>query len=193
MIGLENVSFFYGGKQVLDHLTLRVPETGITALTGPSGAGKTTVLRLLAGLEQPDSGRVTGIRPGGPVLMFQENRLLPWRTVLQQITDVLPPERHGEGPQWLSLAELEAEAASFPASLSGGMCRRLALVRALAYAKGRQLLLLDEPFTGVDPARRARLTEGVRSLGIPVLLVTHGADEAALADRRLTLSALGAG
>ena len=108
MIGLENVSFFYGGKQVLDHLTLRVPETGITALTGPSGAGKTTVLRLLAGLEQPDSGRVTGIRPGGPVLMFQENRLLPWRTVLQQITDVLPPERHGEGPQWLSLAELEA-------------------------------------------------------------------------------------
>lgn len=188
MIGLEEVSFSYGEKQVLDRLTLQAPEGGITALTGPSGAGKTTVLRLLAGLEQPSSGRVLGVRPGGAVLMFQENRLLPWRTALQQITDVLPPERHGEAPQWLALAELEEEAAAYPESLSGGMCRRLALVRALAYAKGRQLLLLDEPFTGVDPARRARLMEGVRSLGLPVLLVTHGADEAGLADHRLELN-----
>ena len=107
MIGLENVSFFYGEKQVLDRLTLRVPESGVTALTGPSGMGKTTILRLLAGLEHPASGRVTGVRPGGAALMFQENRLLPWRTALQQITDVLPPERHREGPQWLALAELE--------------------------------------------------------------------------------------
>ena len=187
MIGLENVSFFYGEKQVLDRLTLRVPESGVTALTGPSGMGKTTILRLLAGLEHPASGRVTGVRPGGAALMFQENRLLPWRTALQQITDVLPPERHREGPQRQALAELEGEAGAYPESLSGGMRRRLSLARALAYAKGRQLLLLDEPFTGVDPARRARLMEGVRSLGLPVLLVTHGTDEAALAEHRLTL------
>ena len=64
MIGLKNVSFWYGEKQVLDHLNLTVPERGVTALTGPSGIGKTTVLRLLAGLEQPASGEVVGLRRG---------------------------------------------------------------------------------------------------------------------------------
>ena len=187
MIGLNNVSFWYGEKQVLDHLNLTVPEEGITALTGPSGIGKTTVLRLLAGLEQPASGEVVGLRRGEAAVLFQENRLLPWRTVLQNLTDVLPRERHGEAVQWLALAELNGEEGSYPDSLSGGMCRRLALVRALACARGKRLLLLDEPFTGIDEARRLRLMEGICGLNLPVLMITHGAEEVALADHTLTL------
>lgn len=187
MIGLRSVSFWYGEKQVLDHLDLTVPERGFTALTGPSGIGKTTVLRLLAGLEQPASGEVVGLRWGEAAVLFQENRLLPWRTVLQNLTDVLPRERQGEAARWLALAELDGEEGNVPEALSGGMCRRLALVRALAYAKGKKMLLLDEPFTGIDAARRLRLMEGIRELGIPVLMVTHGAEEVALADRVLTL------
>lgn len=187
MIGLRGVSFWYGEKLVLDRVDLTVPERGITALTGPSGIGKTTVLRLLAGLEEPAAGEVSGIRRGETALMFQEDRLLPWRTVRQNLTDVLPPERQGEADQWLALAELEEEGENRPEFLSGGMRRRLALVRALAYARGKRLLLLDEPFTGIDRPRRLRLMEGIRALELPVLMVTHGEEEAALADQRLFL------
>lgn len=187
MIGLRGVSFWYGEKLVLDRVDLTVPERGITALTGPSGIGKTTVLRLLAGLEQPAAGEVSGIRRGETALLFQEDRLLPWRTVRQNLTDVLPPERQGEADQWLDLAELEEEGENRPEFLSGGMRRRLALVRALAYARGKRLLLLDEPFTGIDRPRRLRLMEGIRALELPVLMVTHGEEEAALADQRLFL------
>jgi ABC-type nitrate/sulfonate/bicarbonate transport system ATPase subunit len=138
-------------------------------------------------LIQPQSGQVLAPPPQETAILFQENRLLPWRTALQALTDVLPPERQGEAEQWLALAELTGEAHSRPAALSGGMCRRLALVRAMAYAKGKQLLLLDEPFTGIDAPRRLRLMDGLRQLELPILMVTHGAEEAALADHQLNL------
>ena len=189
MIGLRGVSFWYGDKLVLDRLDLNVPERGITALMGPSGIGKTTVLRLLAGLERPAAGEVVGISGEEVAILFQEDRLLPWRTVRQNLTDVLPPERQGEVDRWLSLAELEEEGENRPEFLSGGMRRRLALVRALAYAGGKRLLLLDEPFTGLDRPRRLRLMEAIRALELPVLMATHGEEEVALADQRLSLGA----
>ena len=130
-----------------------------------------------------DSGSVTGLT-GRSAILFQENRLLPWRTVRQQITDVLPHARREEADKWLALGELEDEAAQYPDALSGGMQRRLALVRALAL--GGDLLLLDEPFTGIDPARRSRLIEGIRAQKTPVLLVSHEESVLALADRVLT-------
>ena len=98
--------------------------------------------------------------------------------------DVLPQSRWAEVPRWLALAELTGEEGSFPASLSGGMRRRLALVRALALASlGCSALLLDEPFTGVDGPRAARLMEAVRALEVPVLLSAHEGDTLALADQ----------
>ena len=120
MIGLRNVTFRHGDRQVLEHLDLTVPDRGVTALTGPSGIGKTTVLRLLAGLEQPDSGRVEGVRPGGAVMLFQENRLLPWRTVNQALTDVLPRARWSEAADWLALADLTGEEGAIPAPCPAG-------------------------------------------------------------------------
>ena len=93
MICLEEVTVTFGEKRVLDRFSLTLPETGITALSGPSGCGKTTLLRVLAGLEHPISGRITGLSLRSAALLFQEDRLFPWRTVEQHLTDVLPRPR----------------------------------------------------------------------------------------------------
>ena len=164
---------------------MELPETGVTALSGPSGCGKTTLLRVLAGLQKPISGRVEGINPQETVLLFQENRLFPWRRVREQITDVLPRQRRGELDAWLALVELEGEGDAWPEELSGGMQRRLALARALAL--GGTWYLLDEPFAGVDPERTERILERVRELGAPVLLVSHEEQVLSLSDRVICL------
>ena len=185
MMALEQVCLSYGDKQVLDAFSFVLPERGVTVLSGPSGCGKTTLLRLLAGLEQPERGRVVGVAPSKTVLLFQEDRLLPGRTVLQQLTDVLPSERKSEAAQWLELAELTGEESLLPRQLSGGMSRRLAFVRALAL--GGELYLLDEPFTGIDLPRCKRLMQALRQLDAPVLLVSHEPEILAMADRVLRL------
>lgn len=172
---VENMTAAYEGKIVLDHFSLTWPDKGITLLSGPSGCGKTTFLRCLAGLQPYTAQRVE--LPPQPVILFQEDRLFPWRTAAQHITDVLPRVRQGEVARWLELVELSGEGGRYPGELSGGMKRRLALARALACGGG--LLLLDEPFTGVDEARVRRLLTRIRALEVPVLLSGH---EAALAD-----------
>ena len=106
MIRIEDLSVAFGGKQVLDGFSLELPDTGVTALSGPSGCGKTTLLRVLSGLQRPESGRVLGLAPEETALLFQENRLLPWRTVEQQLTDVLPRPRRDEAARLLALAGL---------------------------------------------------------------------------------------
>ena len=169
MISVSNITVCFAEKTVLDGFSLAVPEQGITALSGPSGCGKTTLLRVLAGLQKPQAG--TASLPGPVSLLFQEDRLLPWRTVGQRITDVLPKARRGEAGRWLELVELAGEQARYPAQLSGGMGRRLALARCLAC--GGALLLLDEPFAGVDAQRAGRILARIRALGTPVLLTSH--------------------
>ncbi len=185
MIQAEHLSLSFGSREVLRDFSLAVPDRGVTALRGPSGCGKTTLLRCLAGLERPQRGRISGITPRETAFLFQENRLLPWRTAAQHITDVLPRARWSEAGDWLALAELEGEERAYPASLSGGMGRRLALARCLAL--GGRLYLLDEPFTGVDPERAARIMGRIRALNTPVLLVSHEAPVLALADRILDM------
>ena len=185
MLELDRVTLSYGEKEVLRDFSLSLPLEGITALRGPSGCGKTTLLRCIAGLVRPQGGQITGVSPRETAFLFQENRLFPWRTVGQHIADVLPRERRGEAARWLALAELEGEERAYPASLSGGMGRRLALARCLAL--GGRLYLLDEPFTGVDPERAARIMGRIRALNTPVLLVSHEAPVLALADRILDM------
>ena len=180
---VEEMTAAYGGVKVLDRFSLTWPDQGITLLSGPSGCGKTTFLRCLAGL-QPYTARAVEL-PERPVLLFQEDRLLPWRTAAQHITDVLPRERWGEAEDWLELVELSGEGAHYPKALSGGMKRRLALARALACGVG--LYLLDEPFTGVDAGRAARILTRVRALGVPVILSSHEVEIVALCDRVIPL------
>ena len=185
MIQIRDLTLRYGDKPVLDRFSLELSDSGLTALTGPSGCGKTTLLRVLAGLERPDAGTVEGIDPTRTAVLFQEDRLLPWRTAEQQIADVLPRERRGEAADWLAFAELEGEGRTRPAALSGGMARRLALARCAAL--GGSLLLLDEPFTGVDLPRALRLLERLRGLHVPVLLVSHEAAVLDACDRVIAL------
>ena len=142
-----NLTVRFGDKLVLDRFSLSLPDTGVTALSGPSGCGKTTLLRVMAGLESPGGGRVS--LPPRPALLFQEDRLLPWRTVEQNVADVLPRARRGEAAGWLELVELAGEGNAWPRQLSGGMGRRLALARAIVHRP--RVLLLDEPLNGLDP------------------------------------------
>lgn len=184
-IHLDHISFEYGRREILSDFTLTLPGVGVTILRGPSGCGKTTLLRLLAGLEQPRSGQITGVCPRETAFLFQENRLLPWRTAEQHLTDVLPRDRREEAERWLALTELTGEEHSYPAALSGGMCRRLALARCLAL--GGRLYLLDEPFAGVDPQRASRIMTGLRALPAPVLLTSHEDHILSLAHRVIDL------
>ncbi|MCL2829024.1 MAG: ATP-binding cassette domain-containing protein [Oscillospiraceae bacterium] len=182
MISFQTVSLRYGDKQVLDQFTLDIPTDQITCLHGPSGSGKTTLLRILAGLVTPDSGTITG-RPQKPAMLFQEDRLLPHFTAAENIAAVLPKSQAAEARIWLDRVGLAQDAALHPGELSGGMCRRVALARALAY--GRDFLLLDEPFTGLDMALTEQMAALIRKTGLPALVVTHSLAEIELLGGRL--------
>ena len=193
---VENVTVRFAEKQVLDHFSWQVPETGVTCLTGPSGCGKTTLLRVLSGLQSVSSGQVVGTAPGQCAFLFQEDRLLPWRTALENIREVLPKAHREEAAHWLSVVELEKEGGSMPGELSGGMRRRVALARALAYCMiGRtenevqsRRLLMDEPFSGLDSPLKSRLIARIRALKIPTLVITHDPEEIRqMADRVIFL------
>ena len=182
---LTNLTFCYGDKVILKDFSLTLPDTGITALAGPSGCGKTTLLRLLAGLEAPQSGILEAPEGRDTAFLFQENRLLPGLSAENQIRVVLP---RGTDPlPCLAAVGLENEAHTLPSALSGGMQRRVALARCLAYGQRKKLLLLDEPFTGIDPERTVALMEFIRSLEVPVLYSAHDAQSLALADRIIRL------
>ncbi len=185
MMEVRNLHLSFGEKEVLNDFSLTIPETGVTALSGPSGCGKTTLLRCIAGLERPEKGQISGIAPHETAILFQENRLLPWRTVEEHLTDVLPPHRREEAGFFLKLVQLEQEREHYPRQLSGGMGRRLALARCLAL--DAKLYLLDEPFTGVDLERVHLLMDYLRTLPVPVLLSTHEPEVLSLAHRVVQL------
>ena len=185
MIKVQNITARYGEKLVLDRFCLEIPAQGLTALSGPSGCGKTTLLRVAMGLVRPSEGSVSGVDPARTAFLFQEDRLLPWRTVVQHITDVLPRFRRGEAGRWLAFAELEGEENAYPAALSGGVARRLAMARCAAL--GGDLFLMDEPFAGVDPERTARILDRLRELDVPVVLATHQPQVLAACDRVVSL------
>lgn len=185
-IRLQDVTMQLGGETILNGVTLDVRRGEFMALIGPSGGGKSTVLRVIAGLLKPTSGTVQVESP--PALVFQDYRLLPWRTALRNVqlpADLgcgggLPPR------EALRMVGMEAYADYFPADLSGGMRARIALARALA--QSGDVLLLDEPFGALDALVRERFNAELRHLhektGRTTVLVTHSIREAVwLADR----------
>lgn len=182
-IAVTDLTKRFGGKLVLDHFTHTFPETGATALMGPSGVGKTTLFRILLGLERPDSGTVSGMDGKSVSVVFQEDRLFPGLTVLQNAEVA-----GSSGAEWLARLGLGEELNARPDSLSGGMRRRVALARALC--RDGEIFLLDEPFQGLDPARKREVLELFRELKSRkfLLLITHDPEEAAfLADEVIQL------
>ena len=173
MLTIEHLTKQFGEKTLFRDLCLTVE--GPAVLWAPSGWGKTTLLRILMGLDTPTAGRVQGV--GRAAAVFQEDRLCPQLTALQNVTLVLP----GSGKQYREQIEadfqrlgMDAAALALPAArLSGGQKRRTALLRAL-WAPS-DTLLLDEPFTGMDPDTLAAAAALLRTrCGTePVLLATH--------------------
>ena len=174
-IRLERVSFSYGDTVVLQDVTWQLPSCGVVCLWGPSGCGKTTLLRLVAGLEKPQKGTVDGVFR--VAMAFQEDRLLPWLTALQNVTIIGADESVAH--KFLQALGLTAEEMqSVPAHLSGGQQRRVALARALA--ADSDLLLLDEPFNGLDEDTWQNVVPLITAYAErkPVVLVTHIREQA---------------
>lgn len=169
MIELRKVSFSYGEKPVLSDFSLTVSPDRPICLQGPSGCGKTTVLRLILGLEQPASGLVSA--PKRMAAVFQEDRLFPTLSVGRNIAIVSGKDDHTA--ELLQKAGLYDWRHKSVGSLSGGMRRRLAILRALnAEADG---YVLDEPFNGLDSDNRALMADLITAYtkGKPLVLVSH--------------------
>lgn len=182
---------FNGGDAVLHELQLHIEPGEFVAVLGPSGAGKSTLLNLIAGLDNAFRGHIAGVPEDHVGFVFQEPRLMPWLSARDNLRLVQPKVTEADLDRLLSSVELAEFGAHFPAQLSGGMARRVALARAFAVQP--QLLLLDEPFTGLDAPTANRLRQFLRHLCSEtrpsVLMVTHQLNEAlALADRVLFMS-----
>jgi NitT/TauT family transport system ATP-binding protein len=199
-VRLDSVSKVYGrvGRSVaaLDRVSIDIKEGEFLCLVGASGCGKTTLLNLIAGLDQPSGGTID--RPGGDAsLMFQEPALFPWLTAARNVELALRlrgvgrEERAETAGRLLKLVRLEAFADKRPHELSGGMRQRVALARALA--QERKILLMDEPFGALDAMTRDVLHEEIERVwaetGITIVFVTHNVREAVrLADRVVLLA-----
>lgn len=181
-IQINNLTKSYGGKQIFKNYSAVLNADGILLIKGASGIGKTTLLRMIAGLEKPDSGEI--IKPDCKIsFMFQEDRLIPFVSVMKNLTAVTDSET---ARKYLKMMELENENNSSPASLSGGMRRRISLARALCYNSG--LVILDEPFKGLDRPLKAKICDIIKaeSKHRDFIIVTHDSDDSELLSGKIT-------
>lgn len=178
-------------RVIIRDLAFKLYQGEVCALIGPSGSGKTTLLRILAGLDTDFEGSVTHPPAQRLAMVFQEPRLLPWRTVSENIHLAAPKADPADVRQITDCLGLADHLGFFPGELSLGLARRVALARALAIRP--DFLMLDEPFVSLDNSLAVRLREEIATLvetrHITSLLVTHDVDEAIrLADRIFIVS-----
>ena len=178
-IKIKNLTKAYGNEVIYHDFSIKFPENKITGIMGPSGSGKTTLLNLLAGVTAPDDGIIEGVEDGKVSYIFQEDRLLPWRTVKQNLCFVLDKEQESMVTPILEMVGLAAYADYYPKALSGGMRQRISIARAFCYPSS--LLLMDEPFSSLDFELKDRLTEDFKRLWRQdpktVIYVSHNRDE----------------
>lgn len=183
MIELNNISFSYGEAEVLKNLSLKVRDGECVCIKGESGCGKTTALRLIAGLEVPTSGTVTA--DGDVSVVFQEDRLIEGLSLKRNLSLVTKDTE--KLSRLISKAGLSDFAGKRISSFSGGMKRRAAIIRAIAF--GGDALLLDEPFNGLDSENKRNMAELINENYLdrnkPVLLISHIEDDSLLLNARV--------
>ena len=176
---IQHLCKSFDGKVVLDHVSLTLESGGTACLMAPSGRGKTTLLRCIAGLEAPDSGQITDL-PERIAYVFQEDRLCDGFSAVDNIR-LVTGKALGEGEIRRHLEELGlAGSLDQPVrELSGGMRRRVVISRAVCF--GADLLLLDEPFKGLDDETRQQTADYIlrHRNGAAILCVTHDREDAA--------------
>ncbi len=174
--------------QALNEINLEVEEQKFITVVGRSGCGKTTLLRILAGLEEKSQGEITYLNSHGKKneisIVFQEPRLMPWLTVKQNLvfslkkcaTEIIDDNAN----RYLKILGLEDFQDAYPRQISGGMAQRVALARTLCY--GSQLILMDEPLSALDAFTRRKLQQEILRIHfmekLTILFVTHDVDEA---------------
>ena len=187
---MQGIYKSYDGKPVLQNVTLKIG-AGVTCLMGASGRGKTTLLRILLGLEQPDAGQILDA-PARFAVLFQEDRLVESLTVRMNLKTALGKDYdEAQAESCLCALGLQNALPLTVSTLSGGMKRRVALARALLF--DAPMLVLDEPFKGLDEDSRDLAVAAVRKQAQmrPVLMVTHDAHECELlGGREVHLEAL---
>ena len=193
LISLDKINKTYGNKQVLKNINFNIREGEFISFVGESGGGKTTLLRLIAGLENPTSGAITinnkilNGKNNTARVMFQDARLLPWMTVIDNVTFGNKNKSVRDyALELLQKVELAEKAMSYPEQLSGGQKQRVALARALMSRP--KILLLDEPLGALDALTRLKMQRLVAKIvsesNLTTILITHDVQEAVLlADR----------
>ncbi|WP_257170667.1 ABC transporter ATP-binding protein [Bradyrhizobium sp. SRS-191] len=178
-------------QEVISGISFTLERGELGVVVGPSGCGKSTMMRILAGLDSNYEGRVS--QPAGArlAMVFQEPRLLPWRSVEDNVRLAAPDVAEDRLAAIFGVLELEAHRSHFPGELSLGLARRVALARAFAVEP--DFLILDEPLASLDDVLAARLRDEIATLvasrPMITLLVTHSMDDAArLGDRIFLLS-----
>ncbi len=188
-VKIKNIKKSFSRREILNGIDITLEDDSIYCLMGPSGIGKTTLLRIMMGLEKPDSGVIEGLEENDISVMFQEDRLIEWMDAVDNVALVRKEEKNKDArkktEENLKLI-LPEECLHQPvAQLSGGMKRRVALARAMNFPS--KLIILDEPFTGLDRQTKMEVIEYILKMrGNRILLAaTHGADDAELLGARI--------
>jgi NitT/TauT family transport system ATP-binding protein len=198
IVAVENVGKTYTtvkGDEVvaLEDISLAVQKDETVAIVGPSGCGKSTLLRLIAGVEKPTDGKIErGTRDGRFVVgyVFQDSSLMRWRTVYDNIKlplEVTKKHNYEKVDQLIEMIGMKGFEKAYPIELSGGMQRRVSIARAFVHEPS--IVLMDEPFTGVDELTKEALQHElgtmIRNLGATAMLVTHDIEEAVFLSNRI--------
>lgn len=183
-IQCKDLDFSYNNLQILSQFNLEIQKNKTTVILGPSGCGKTTILNLITNLLKPNSGNITLPEESRISYLFQEPRLLNWKSVYDNIKFVLDEVDEQKQPEliehYLNIMGLSNFLHYYPLQLSGGMKQRVAIARAFAYPSN--ILLMDEPFKGLDPGMKhslyARYNTIWKEHKKTSLLVSHDIKEA---------------
>ena len=183
MIEVKNLSFSYGDKHLFNNFNLAVTDGECVCITGKSGCGKTTLLNIISGIEKAQEGTVNA--PEKISYVFQNDRLVPHLSIIKNIELCIPKSKKAAALSLLKEAGLEKEKDCFPSELSGGMNRRAAIIRAVAF--GGDAILLDEPFNGLDFSTKKTMIKIIRRefKDKSIIMVSHISEDAELMNARI--------